>query len=171
MDTTDSVAHGGFARRDADMEMASSSISSISVGGRNKETSEPGPVVVVDTMEPKHAEYSMCRARYRSFENWPRFLLPKKEDLCKAGFIYSGEGDVVYCFYCDISLRDWEPQDKPWVEHYKHSPNCTFLNMCKIPPSKDVLNANKGVPGFFGKRVDATHTTSFGAIRFNSGLF
>lgn len=38
-----------------------------------------------------------------------------------------GVGDHVKCFYCGVHLSNWEPQDEPWEEHARHSPDCKWL--------------------------------------------
>ena len=133
-----------------------------------REFADGGGMSFLPKFLPRHDEYILCAKRYKSFDSWPKFLLPKKEDLAKAGFVYSGESDMVYCFCCGIYLRDWEPQDKPWTEHYKHSSKCVFLNMCKIPPSKDNSLINKGIGGIF---VGKKNTSFFNQPRFQSGHF
>ena len=36
-------------------------------------------------------------------------------------------GDHVKCFCCDGALRNWEPEDDPWVEHARWFYRCNFL--------------------------------------------
>jgi hypothetical protein len=31
--------------------------------------------------------------------------------------IFLGMSDQVKCFYCDGGLKNWQPEDDPWVEH------------------------------------------------------
>lgn len=33
------------------------------------------------------------------------------------------------CMYCQLALDGWEPEDKPYDEHYKRSPNCAFFTL------------------------------------------
>ncbi|XP_024147974.1 baculoviral IAP repeat-containing protein 5b isoform X2 [Oryzias melastigma] len=52
--------------------------------------------------------------------------------MAKAGFVHcpsQNEPDVACCFFCLIELEGWEPDDDPWTEHAKRSPNCGFLSM------------------------------------------
>lgn len=81
---------------------------------------------------PKYPEYMKCGKRYSSFQQWPKYHLPSKEDLAMSGFVYTGKGDIVFCFCCGIKLKDWEPSDRTWAEHYKHSPSCTYHEMCRL---------------------------------------
>ena len=72
--------------------------------------------------------------RLKTFEHWPKQLSPDKYALAQAGFYYTGEGDKVTCFACDMSVRQWERTDEPWTEHKKWSTNCVYLKMtgCKV---------------------------------------
>uniref|UniRef100_A0A3P8V894 Baculoviral IAP repeat containing 5b n=1 Tax=Cynoglossus semilaevis TaxID=244447 RepID=A0A3P8V894_CYNSE len=74
--------------------------------------------------------------REHSFADWPFraecSCTPDK--MAKAGFVHcpsENEPDVVCCFFCLIELEGWEPDDDPWTEHKKRSPNCGFLTMKK----------------------------------------
>ncbi|KAJ8017057.1 hypothetical protein DPEC_G00013820 [Dallia pectoralis] len=54
--------------------------------------------------------------------------------MAKAGFVHcpsENEPDVACCFFCLRELEGWEPEDNPWSEHIKRSPNCGFLSMKK----------------------------------------
>ena len=70
--------------------------------------------------------------RLRTFDDWPKYMLPRKEQLASAGFTYTGKGDKVKCFKCGILLRDWRPTDNPFKEHYLWSKNCEFLQTCFV---------------------------------------
>jgi len=39
----------------------------------------------------------------------------------------AGPHDNVKCFYCDGGLKNWQPDDRPWVEHARWFPRCGFL--------------------------------------------
>ena len=42
-------------------------------------------------------------------------------------FLLVETGDHVKCFCCDGALRNWEPNDDPWVEHARWFSRCNFL--------------------------------------------
>lgn len=66
--------------------------------------------------------------RLRSFQRnngWLAPVPPRK--LAAAGFYFTGIGDTVKCFACDVSLARWEAEDDPISEHLKSEPNCPFL--------------------------------------------
>lgn len=62
--------------------------------------------------------------------------------MAEAGFVFIGnkeEPDAVRCFFCKKSLDGWEPSDKPWLEHLKHSPKCSFAKLQKSQSKFTVL--------------------------------
>ncbi|XP_072304681.1 baculoviral IAP repeat-containing protein 5b [Eucyclogobius newberryi] len=74
--------------------------------------------------------------RQQSFSGWPfrEGCNCTPEKMAKAGFVHcpgENEPDVVCCFFCLIELDCWEPDNDPWFEHMKRSPNCCFLNLNK----------------------------------------
>ncbi|XP_024876349.1 baculoviral IAP repeat-containing protein 7-B-like isoform X1 [Temnothorax curvispinosus] len=80
---------------------------------------------------PKHPEYASCAARLASFDRWPKAMSQTKETLATAGFYYTGSGDQTLCYHCGGGLRDWEPEDDPWVEHAKWFEYCPYLILTK----------------------------------------
>ncbi|XP_039247791.2 inhibitor of apoptosis protein-like [Styela clava] len=71
------------------------------------------------------------RARLRTLEN-PEFrrrtrLRASNERLAQAGMYYVGDGDRTKCWFCDGGLKDYLPEDDPWVEHTKYFPQCEYL--------------------------------------------
>ncbi|XP_074867925.1 baculoviral IAP repeat-containing protein 7 [Carettochelys insculpta] len=84
-----------------------------------EETTFPG--------EPEYPAMETEAMRLATFENWPLHTELYPEQLARAGFFYTGQGDTVRCFYCDGSLRNWELGDDPWREHAKWFPRCEFL--------------------------------------------
>ena len=73
--------------------------------------------------------YQYYAERLRTFETWPKQMIPDKYSLAKYGFIYTGQGDQTRCFRCKLVLKEWERTDLPYREHRRWSPHCDFLNM------------------------------------------
>ena len=54
-------------------------------------------------------------------------------DMVRSGFYHSGRGDVVTCFFCGITLKEWDSVDNIDFEHKKFSPQHKYLMMaCDI---------------------------------------
>ncbi|NXW87293.1 BIR7B protein, partial [Alopecoenas beccarii] len=76
---------------------------------------------------PQNPEMVTEEMRLTTFRNWPQYIDVHPEQLARAGFFYTGQGDVVRCFYCDGAVRNWSFRDDPWREHAKWYPQCEFL--------------------------------------------
>ncbi|XP_009864807.1 PREDICTED: baculoviral IAP repeat-containing protein 7 [Apaloderma vittatum] len=85
----------------------------------NEETALPN--------EPEYPEMVTEEMRLTTFQNWPQYSDMHPEQLARAGFFYTGQADVVRCFYCDGGVRNWSFGDDPWREHAKWYPGCDFL--------------------------------------------
>lgn len=62
-----------------------------------------------------------------TFLLWPKAADITVEELVKTGFFYTGIGDAVTCFSCQVTLEDWQVEDNPEEEHRKASPDCLFV--------------------------------------------
>ncbi|KAJ8716649.1 hypothetical protein PYW07_003276 [Mythimna separata] len=80
---------------------------------------------------PVHPRYASETARLRSFQDWPRCMKQKPEELAEAGFFYTGQGDKTKCFYCDGGLKDWENDDVPWEQHARWFDRCAYVQLVK----------------------------------------
>lgn len=80
---------------------------------------------------PEYPEYAIETARLRSFEDWPRNMKQKPQQLAEAGFFYTGVGDRVRCFSCGGGLKDWDDNDEPWEQHALWLSNCRFVKLIK----------------------------------------
>lgn len=81
------------------------------------------------TFKPIHPTRMFYIDREQSFEQWPCQIVQKPSQLIQNGFFYTGIGDKVTCFYCDVSLQQWESTDCIESEHLKWGPNCLFAKM------------------------------------------
>lgn len=69
-------------------------------------------------------------------KNWSKIAnitRPCEDQLCDAGFYYTGVEDCVQCFWCGLSLKSWEPEDDPWEEHTRFKPRCPWIMRCRGP--------------------------------------
>ncbi|CAC5393827.1 BIRC7_8 [Mytilus coruscus] len=80
---------------------------------------------------PKYPKYAIRISRLDSFKHWPTYLTQSPEEMVSAGFFFTGTGDHCRCFFCGGGLRNWEPGDKPWIEHARWYQNCAFVRNCK----------------------------------------
>ncbi|XP_014600570.1 PREDICTED: death-associated inhibitor of apoptosis 2-like isoform X1 [Polistes canadensis] len=87
--------------------------------------------------QPIYPKYANLELRVLSFDIWPKPMIDIKQ-LAEAGFFYTGEQDQTLCFHCGVGLKDWEPNDDPWYEHFKWFVKCHFLLMFKGKEYADV---------------------------------
>lgn len=79
----------------------------------------------------KFPQYASIGKRTESFSAWPDDMPVKAEDMVSAGLVYTGVGDSVRCYHCGGGLRNWEPGDKPMLEHAIWYPKCENLLLVK----------------------------------------
>lgn len=80
---------------------------------------------------PEHPEFAVESKRLESYEDWPKTLKQKPQQLSDAGFYYTGKGDKVCCFSCNGGLKDWEENDDPWEQHAMWYGKCEYLKLMK----------------------------------------
>lgn len=80
---------------------------------------------------PEFPEYAIEMARMRSFEEWPKTMRQKPEQLSDAGFFYTQKSDRVICFSCGGGLREWDEDDDPWEQHALWYEKCDYLRLMK----------------------------------------
>ena len=73
------------------------------------------------------AELQSEHHRLTTFVDWPQNSPINPCELASAGFYYLGTGDNVKCYKCGCALCNWDPNDTPWSEHLKWSPNCPLV--------------------------------------------
>ena len=71
--------------------------------------------------------------RRRTFidNNWYNLYVSIK-DLAQVGFFYCEKPDKVKCYFCSVTLSDFEPNDDVLKEHLKFSPNCRLIKRREI---------------------------------------
>jgi len=94
---------------------------------------QPPPVPPPQEQQPPNQvnvesqEYLSEANRFRTFgDSWPlSFIRPA--DLANAGFIYTGQEDIVQCVFCREFIGRWDEEDFPHTEHRSIYPNCPFV--------------------------------------------
>ncbi|KAL3883678.1 hypothetical protein ACJMK2_029917 [Sinanodonta woodiana] len=76
-------------------------------------------------------KYHTYHSRLSTFTKWPSDMTQTPELVAQAGFYYTGLQDVVRCFACDGGLKNWDPEDDPWIEHARWFPSCPFVQKVK----------------------------------------
>ena len=76
---------------------------------------------------PTDNESGNIGARIQSFCEWSSTNTVNIFALARAGFQYTGRGDVVECFKCNGTLKEWVQDDDPLAAHSQYYPNCEFV--------------------------------------------
>lgn len=93
--------------------------------------------------KPKYPDYTNRSARLDSFRNWPIHLTQSPEEMASAGFFFTGTADICRCYFCGGGLKNWDPDDQPWIEHAHWYPDCPFVRQCKGDDFKNIqMNRN-----------------------------
>lgn len=70
--------------------------------------------------------YESYERRLETFKNWKSEFPACR--LAKAGFIYSGEEDIVVCPFCQTEGFNWQEEDNPLEDHLDWNPYCYFFD-------------------------------------------
>ncbi|XP_046344485.2 E3 ubiquitin-protein ligase XIAP-like [Haliotis rufescens] len=65
--------------------------------------------------------------RLKTFAGWMLLDRASPIRLAKAGFIYTGNEDVVKCFSCDVVKGGWSRNMNPMLVHRELNPSCSFF--------------------------------------------
>ncbi|KAL3883191.1 hypothetical protein ACJMK2_029509 [Sinanodonta woodiana] len=79
----------------------------------------------------RFSEYANFNDRLKTFSRWPSDIMQTPPQVAEAGFFYTGEQDTVRCFACDGGLKNWDPDDDPWIEHARWFPECAYVRHIK----------------------------------------
>ncbi|XP_063700335.1 death-associated inhibitor of apoptosis 1-like [Culicoides brevitarsis] len=92
---------------------------------RSPQTITPSPPPASPRNAP--ATHNKEKNRLATFNNW-HLTTTDKRLLAQIGFYYTGTNDLVKCFFCNVEIGMWQPEDNPVDEHLRWSPNCPLLH-------------------------------------------
>jgi len=79
------------------------------------------------TRGPK-LNYTEAIDRLKTFTLSPLWERPvDARSMSEAGFVYTGQEDLVYCFSCNIKLDGWTKHMDPLLRHKEECPTCSFV--------------------------------------------
>ena len=70
-------------------------------------------------------KYEHLENRLKTFSQWQGLL--DYRSMAEAGFVYTGQEDLVFCFHCNIKLDRWSKDMEPLLRHKEESPTCSFM--------------------------------------------
>lgn len=86
-----------------------------------------GPITITPLMSPTYPLYENFMSRVHSFATWPEAIPIRAAEMAKAGFFYTRVNDTVKCFYCNLTMSNWQSHDVPSQQHAFRQINCRYL--------------------------------------------
>ncbi len=81
-----------------------------------------------DVANAKYQQFVVFTKRMDTFDAWPlKVDLQSPSNMALSGFFYIGSADRARCFYCGLTLRDWDINDDPFAVHLQWSPKCQYI--------------------------------------------
>lgn len=77
--------------------------------------------------KPDYVQYFERLRSYNDPQQWAGEPNVYIKDLVEAGFVYTGHGDLVFCFKCGLTVSNWKEDDNPIDRHREKSQRCPFL--------------------------------------------
>ncbi len=78
--------------------------------------------------------------RISTYAKFPTTAPVTERSLARAGFYYTGVGDRVQCFRCNMTADNWQSGDCPAERHKQLSPNCSFIQ--SLPTTTNLLSSS-----------------------------
>ncbi|KAK6305840.1 hypothetical protein J4Q44_G00246200 [Coregonus suidteri] len=77
--------------------------------------------------------------RISTFARFPAVAVTERT-LARAGWFYTGVGDRVQCFRCNVTVEGWQTGDCPAETHRQLSPSCSFIQT--LPSTANLLSSS-----------------------------
>lgn len=77
--------------------------------------------------------------RISTFARFPTSGVTERS-LARAGWFYTGVGDCVQCFRCNVTTEGWQAGDCPMERHRQLSPSCSFIQ--SLPSTANLLSSS-----------------------------
>uniref|UniRef100_A0A4W6D843 Baculoviral IAP repeat containing 2 n=1 Tax=Lates calcarifer TaxID=8187 RepID=A0A4W6D843_LATCA len=90
---------------------------------------------------PPDLQYDNSSELYRisTFARFPASGVTERS-LARAGWFYTGVGDRVQCFRCNVTAEGWQAGDCPTERHRQLSPSCSFIQ--SLPSTANLLSSS-----------------------------
>uniref|UniRef100_A0A8C5DC72 Baculoviral IAP repeat-containing protein 2-like n=1 Tax=Gouania willdenowi TaxID=441366 RepID=A0A8C5DC72_GOUWI len=90
---------------------------------------------------PPDLQYDNTSELYRisTFARFPASVVTERS-LARAGWFYTGVGDRVQCFRCNVTAEGWQAGDCPTEKHRQLSPSCSFVQ--SLPSTANLLSSS-----------------------------
>jgi len=95
--------------------------------------------------ENTRPDYTKYGERLNSFneKSWPTDSPVYIKELVEAGFVYTGDIDLVFCFKCGITESNWLDNENPMERHTNTNPNCPYMLLKQRTNIDSAINNTK----------------------------
>ena len=126
-----------------------------------------GHVSVPDPAKGRKLNYDELEDRMKTFKLPPEWHGPLDyQSMAEAGFVYTGQEDLVFCFHCNIKLDRWFKDMEPLLRHKEESPTCSFMRQ-RLQAVKGERGKTKSVVAP-SKPLNSRLTSSIGQLQSSS---
>ena len=130
-------------------------------------TAKVGYANVVDPAKGRKLNYDEVEDRMKTFKLPPQWEGPLDyQSMAEAGFVYTGQEDLVFCFHCNIKLDRWSKDMEPLLRHKEESPTCSFMRQ-RLQAVKGERGKTKSVVAP-SKPLNPRLTSSIGQLQSSS---
>ena len=124
-------------------------------------------VHVADPAKGRKLNYDELEDRMKTFKLPPQWEGPLDyQSMAEAGFVYTGQEDLVFCFHCNIKLDRWSKDMEPLLRHKEESPTCSFMRQ-RLQAVKGERGKTKSVVAP-SKPLNSRLTSSIGQLQSSS---
>ena len=122
-------------------------------------------VLVADPAKGRKLNYEELEDRMKTFKLPPQWDGPVDyQSMAEAGFVYTGQEDLVCCFSCNVKLDRWSKDMEPLLRHKEESPTCSFMRQ-KLQAVKKGKTKSVVAPS---KPLNSRLTSSIGELQSSS---
>jgi len=123
-----------------------------------------GFAYVSDPRNGTKLQFDQLQDRLKSYVLPPSWVgLVDTQSMAEAGFVYTGQEDLVYCFSCNLKLDGWTKHMDPLLRHKEESPTCSFVRQ-KLQAIKGEKKKIKSVVAP-SKPLNPRQTASIGQLK------
>ena len=120
-----------------------------------------------DPAKGRKLNYDELEDRMKTFKLPPQWEGPLDyQSMAEAGFVYTGQDDLVFCFHCNIKLDRWSKDMEPLLRHKEESPTCSFMRQ-RLQAVKGERGKTKSVVAP-SKPLNSRLTSSIGQLQSSS---
>ena len=97
----------------------------------------------------------LLEVRKETFIFYPKSSIPTA-DIATAGFHYTGEGYIIKCHCCKLTVMRLNKRDNPFAVHQSRAPDCPFVRKTVTQSEAPALKSAQKKDGVGGSESDSS---------------